>query len=135
MNTTAMTIGLTLAGLSPAACSGKHDAASGNVADSNAAATPTMATPKPGLWQMTVTAAGMPNPMTTQVCVGAPAPGVNPFSPPPQPGQACSKNAFTKTASGYSIDAESMMNGMMMSTTGEVSGDFSSAYTIAMKTR
>ena len=135
MKITTVTVGLTLAGLSLAACSGKHDATSGNAADATAAATPTMATPKPGLWQMTVAAAGMPSPMTTQVCVGAPAPGVNPFSPPPQRGQACSKNSFTKTAAGYSIDTECTMNGMTMSSKGEVSGDFSSAYTIAMKTK
>lgn len=135
MKITSAAVGLALAGLASTGCSDKHDAASGNIASPTAPAAPAMSTPKPGLWQMTVSADGMPNPMTMQVCVGAPAPGVNPFTPPSQPGQACSKNSFSKTAAGYSVDTECQMNGMTISAKGEVSGDFSSSYTIAMKTR
>ncbi len=134
-----MAIGVVLASISLAACSGKHDdtaSANSTAADGGTASVALAAsTPKPGLWQMTVSADAMPKPMVTQMCVGAPAPGTNPFAPPPQPGQTCAKNAFTKTAAGYAIDMECKVNGMTMSSKGEVSGDLSSHYTIAMKSQ
>ena len=70
-----------------------------------------------------------------QACVGAPVPGANPFAPPPQPGQDCTKSSYTKTASGYAIDMECKMNGMTMSSKGDVTGDLSSHYTVAMRTK
>lgn len=120
-----------------AGCS-KHDAAAtGNGAAPQAAATVAAParTPRPGLWAMTVSAEGMPRPMTTQVCIGAPAPGANPFVPPPQPGQACTKQSVTQTASGYAIDMQCSMNGMTMVATGEVSGDLSTSYRTVMRTK
>lgn len=132
-------VGVTLPGLILlGACSGKHDDAAGN----SAATTPDRAValadtkmPKPGLWEMTVSAEGMAQPMAMRLCVGAPAPGTNPFAPPPQAGQDCKKNAFVKTGAGYTIDIECKSNGVTMSTKGEVTGDFSSGYTTIMKTR
>ena len=51
------------------------------------------------------------------------------------PGQNCAKNDFTKTAGGYTIALECTMNGMTMSSHGDVSGDFSSDYTTTMHTK
>lgn len=125
------------------ACSGKHDdAAAGNTAAAGNAAAAVNATPaatkltmpKPGLWEMTVSTPGMPKPMKTQMCIGAPVPGANPFAPPPRAGQNCARSDVTRTATGYSIDMECKMNGMTMSTKGEVSGDFSSNYKTVMTT-
>ena len=126
-----------------AGCSGKKADGEGNATATAAgggepAAAPAGGAgegPKPGLWEISVSAAGMPQAVKTSVCVGEPAPGTNPFAPPPQPGQNCSKSNFTKTAGGYSIDMECSMNGMTVSTTGEVTGDFTSSYKTVMKTK
>ncbi|QYE32951.1 DUF3617 family protein (plasmid) [Polymorphobacter sp. PAMC 29334] len=121
----------------PGACSAKKDDADSTSTSSSGAgaALADAKMPKPGLREMTVSAEGMPNSMKTQMCVGAPVPGTNPFAPPPQAGADCTKNGFTKTATGYSIDIACKMNGMMMSTKGDVSGDFSSNYKTVMKTK
>ena len=122
------------------ACSAKHDAANTTASTTSSTTTATApmtsAMPKAGLWEMTVTGAGMPAPMKTKACLGgAPAPGANPFTPPAQPGQTCAKNSVVKTAAGYSIDTECTMNGMTMSTKGDVTGDFSSDYKTVMTTK
>lgn len=128
---TALLVGVTLLG----GCSKKSTTPTtggltGGVAGQGAATGAKM--PKPGLWAMTISGDTLPKPMKSQICVGAPAPGTNPFAPPPQVGQHCAKSAFTPTASGYSIDLECAMNGVTMVSKGEVSGDFSSHYTTAM---
>ena len=115
------------------ACS-KTDTASGDKgASAPAAAAATM--PKAGLWEMAVSAPGMPKPVATKVCLGEPAPGSNPFAPPPQAGQTCAKNTHAKTASGYTFDMECTMGGMTFASHGEVTGDFSSSYKTDMTTK
>lgn len=93
------------------------------------------AAPKEGLWEMKTSAAGMPQAQAVKLCVGAPQPGANPFTPPPAAGQACSKNAVTKIADGYQIDSECTANGMTATSKGTVTGDFASAYKIEMATK
>jgi len=119
------------------ACSGKSDQAAGNAA-AGGDASPTAAAakmPKAGLWKMTVNAAGMPQPMVMQVCMGEPVAGANPFAPPAQPGQQCAKNAVTPTSTGYAIDMECKSNGMTMAIAGTVSGDFSTSYRTELTTK
>ena len=94
-----------------------------------------VASPKQGLWEMKISAANVPQPQVMSVCVGAPAPGANSFAPPPAAGQTCTKNAVTKTASGYDIDSECTANGMTVASKGTVSGDFSSDYKIDMSSK
>jgi hypothetical protein len=121
------------------ACSGKSDQAGGNASGSTAVPATQEAAiarmPKAGLWKMTVTAAGMPQPMTMRTCFGEPAPGANPFAPPPQPGQNCSKNSIVPTADGYTIDMACTANGMGMAIQGTVSGDFSTRYKTELTTK
>ncbi|MET0272254.1 MAG: DUF3617 family protein [Phenylobacterium sp.] len=89
--------------------------------------------PKAGLWELTVTAAALPEATKMQVCVGEPTPGSNPFTPP-QPNQTCAKNNVVRTAGGYAIDMECASSGMTMAIKGDVTGDFSSAYRVDMTT-
>lgn len=120
------------------ACSDKTDKA-GNATTADASvSSPAEAAkrmPKAGLWEMTVTAAGMPAPMTMRTCLAAPAPGSNPFAPPPQPGQSCAKNKIAPTATGYSIDMECTTSGVTMAIAGTVSGDFSSSFRTDLTTK
>lgn len=120
-------------------CSGKSDGSKGSSTTTTVTSTSTAsfapATPKPGLWEMTASAAGMPAPMRTRVCIGAPAPGANPFTPPPQAGQSCGRNNVTRTASGYAIDVECTMNGVTMQTKGQVTGDLASSFKTETTTR
>lgn len=90
--------------------------------------------PKAGVWEMTITAAGMAAP-ATKVCMGETPAGTNPFMPPPAPGETCSKNSVTATASGYAIDMACTAGGQSMTTTGTVSGDLESSYKVDMKTK
>ena len=127
-----------LAGLfSLGACSGKGDAPAGNAAaGTTAEAAPAAGKmPKAGLWKMSVKAAGMPQPMNMQVCLGEPVAGANPFAPPAQPGQDCKKNSVTPTASGYAIEMECTANGMTTAIAGTVSGDFSTSYRTELTTK
>ena len=139
MRTYSRMTGLAISGLIIlGGCSGKHDETAGNstaAAPAGAIAPESGKLPKQGLWETVVTADGMPQPMKMQMCVGAPAPGANPFAPPPQAGQSCTKSAFDKTGAGYTIDIECKMNGMTMQTKGDVTGDFSSNYKVSMKTK
>jgi hypothetical protein len=84
---------------------------------------------------MTVSTDSMPTPMKSTMCMGAPAPGTNPFVPPAQPGQNCSKSSFIKTATGYTVDMECSVNGMTMISKGDVGDDFSSNYKTVIKTK
>lgn len=125
-------VGLMLLG----GCSGKSDKTGSNA--TTAASTPariTPRTPKAGLWSMTVTAAGMPNPMTMRTCMAATAPGSTSFTPPPQPGQTCAKSSVVPTAAGYTIDTECSANGVTMAIQGTVSGDFSTSFRTDLVTR
>lgn len=120
------------------ACSDKTDKGGNATATADAALTPAAAAarmPKGGLWEMTVTAAGMPNPMTMRTCLADPAPGSNPFAPPAQPGQACAKNKITPTATGYTIDMECAANNVTMAIAGTVSGDFSTSFRTDLTTK
>jgi len=117
------------------ACSGKSDHAAGNTAVGTDAVAAVSKMPKAGLWKMTVTAAGMPQPVKMEVCMGEPTAGSNPFAPPAQPGQNCSKNLVSPTASGYAIDMECASNGMTMAIAGTVSGDFASSYRTELTTK
>lgn len=124
------------------ACSGGEKANDGAAANDTAAAGDTATAsvdappaPKAGLWEMKITAAGMPAPQATKVCVGEPAPGTNAFTPPPGAGQTCAKNSVTKVAAGYEIDSECTIQGMTATSKGSLTGDFSSAYKIEMATK
>ena len=124
-----------------AACSGKPGASGAKTSSTTStttsatAAAAAPAAPKVGLWEMTAAAEGMPGPMKTKMCIGAPEPGSTPFAPPPQPGQTCAKRNVVRTATGYTIDVECAMNGMTLQTTGEVSGDFASSFKTVTTTK
>lgn len=128
-----MIAGLLLLG----ACSGKSDTAGNEAAvaanTTQAAAVARM--PKAGLWEMTITAAGLPAPMKMQTCLGEPVPGSNPFAPPAPPGQSCARNKITPTSDGYTIDMECAANGMTTSVAGTVAGDFNSKYRVDLTTK
>lgn len=110
-----------------AGCGKKDEAAANGAAGGETAAASTGSKmPKAGLWEMTVTAAGQKTP-TTKVCMGATAPGANPFTPPNS--GACAKNNVTATADGYDIDMECSANGQTMAMKGKVTGDMENAYT------
>ncbi len=119
------------------ACSGKSDTAGNEAAvaanTTQAAAVARM--PKAGLWEMTITAAGLPAPMKMQTCLGEPVPGSNPFAPPTPPGQSCARNKITPTSDGYTIDMECAANGMTTSVAGTVAGDFNSKYRVDLTTK
>lgn len=120
------------------ACSGKDagNTAATNLAGGEApAAVAAARMPRPGLWEMTVTAAGLPQPMKISTCVAKTPPGTNPFAPPTQPGQSCSKNAFVATASGYTIDMTCTVNNVGMDVKGTVGGDFDTKYQTRITTR
>lgn len=120
------------------ACSDKTDKTGNATATADAAVTAPVAgkrMPKAGLWEMTVTAAAMPAPMTMRLCLAAPAPGSNPFAPPPQPGQSCAKNTVAPTASGYAIEMECTASGVTMAIAGTVSGDFSTSFRTDLTTK
>lgn len=130
--------GLTVLG----GCSGKTDQATGNTTTSAMSTTTTTTStavarrmPKPGLWEMTVSAMGMPEAMKLRTCIAAPAPGANPFTPPAQPGQKCAKNSVEPTATGYAIDMECSANGMTTAIQGSVSGDFSTSFRTDLMTK
>jgi len=145
MRKTMMFAGMAGAVLLLGACSGgkpEGGAADGNAAASTEAAPGSAsaegsapASPKEGLWEMKVTAAGAPQPQVMKVCVGAPAPGSNGFTPPPSAGQSCSKNSVTKTADGYAIDSECTASGMTVTSKGTVTGDFSTSYAVDMSSK
>lgn len=126
-------VGLLLLG----GCSAK-DEAGGNTAV--AATTEPAATvaeakmPKPGLWTMTMSGEGMPRAVSVQACLGAPAPGANPFAPPSQPGQQCTTPNPTRTPTGYAIDISCKINGITVVSKGNVTGDFASSYKTVMET-
>ena len=137
MRRTIIAIYLVLGAASIAGCSAKQEGTTTSASSTTTTTSSVVASnmPKPGLWQMTVTGSSMPSPMTTKMCMGAPTPRANPFTPPPQAGQTCAKNAVTKTANAYAVDTECTVNGMTMSTKGSVSGDFSSSYKMVMTSK
>lgn len=119
------------------ACSGKSDTAGNEaaIASNTTQAAAVARMPKAGLWEMTMTAAGLPAPMKMQTCLGEPAPGSNPFAPPAPPGQNCARNKITPTSDGYTIDMECSANGMTTSVAGTVAGDFNSKYRVDLTTK
>ncbi len=123
--------------LTLSACSDKTDKTTSNTTTTTSTSVTTTdaaPTPKPGLWKMTVAAEGM-TPMVMNVCLGAPTPGVNPFTPPAAPGQNCTKNDISRSGSGYAIDMECTANGVTMAIEGSVSGNFSTSYRTELTTK
>lgn len=92
-------------------------------------------TPKPGLWTMTVTASGIPRPMASKSCVGAPKPGDIPFAPPPRSGLSCTKTSLTTTATGLAVATTCTAESMTIAMTGKITGDLTTSYTNVMTTR
>lgn len=122
-------------GLTVTACSkeSSNSVTGAGLTETDAAAAP--AAPKPGLWELSTSTEGMPQKVTTKLCFGQTAPGASAFGPPPSSSggkPSCSKNEVNKTAEGYSINSECAVNGMTIATTGTVTGDMNSAYTVDM---
>lgn len=86
---------------------------------------------KAGLWEMKVVRAGSPVPdMTMQHCTDATTDKEMSTAFSPMSQEMCSKNEIQKTATGYVTDSVCNIAGMSMTSHGEITGDFNSAYTV-----
>ncbi len=86
---------------------------------------------KAGLWEMKVVRAGSPVPdMTMQHCTDATTDKEMSTAFSPMSQEMCSKNEIQKTATGYVTDSVCNVAGMSMTSHGEITGDFNSAYTV-----
>lgn len=120
-----------------AACSNSDNATPTEGAGTTAPApaeNATLAAPKPGLWQQTVSGGAMPAPTTVKMCVGPTVAGENPFSAP-QPGVACSENSVKSAPGGAEFHSVCEAQGMTVTSDGKVSGNMDSAYKVDITTK
>jgi hypothetical protein len=86
---------------------------------------------KAGLWEMKVVRTGSPLPeMTMQHCTDATTDKAMSLAASPMSKEACSKNDFQQTATGYVSDAVCSVAGMSMTSHSEITGNFDAAYTV-----
>jgi hypothetical protein len=127
---------LGLSGLGLAACQpgGGEKAPSAETAQAPAAATPSgPPRRKPGLWSQTMVSEGMTQ--STKICLDE-ATEAKMTIWGQQMGEAvCAKNLVTPTVGGWKVESECDFGGMGKNvTTGTVTGDFNSRYTMKMST-
>lgn len=128
---------LAAAALAVSACS--QPAQDGKTADAPAARAETdlkkLGTPRPGLWEQTITGGASPRPVTFRVCVGDGDPDRNPFAPPSEEDEDCQKTAFSRTPTGMNFETVCGSESMTMTSKGVVSGDLRSHYEAVVTTR
>jgi len=86
---------------------------------------------KAGLWEMKVLRTGSPAPdMTMQHCTDESTDKEMSSAFSPMGKEMCSKQDIQKTATGYVSDSVCGIAGMSITSHGEITGDFNSAYTV-----
>jgi Protein of unknown function (DUF3617) len=86
---------------------------------------------KAGLWEMKLVRTGSPLPeMTMQHCTDATTDKDMATASSPMSKEVCTKRDIQQSASGYVMDSVCSVAGVSMTTHSEITGDFSSAYTI-----
>jgi hypothetical protein len=86
---------------------------------------------KAGLWEMKVLRAGATAPdMTMQQCTDATTDKDMSTAFSPMGKEMCSKQDIQKTATGYVSDSVCRIAGISITSRAEITGDFSSAYTV-----
>src|ERR1700694_4404377 len=84
-----------------------------------------------GLWEMKIVRTGSPLPeMTMQHCTDETTDKEMSSTFSPMSKEVCSKQEIQKTATGYVIDSVCSVGGMSMTSHSDITGDFSSAYTV-----
>lgn len=100
------------------------------LAFSNAAVGDTLPKRKAGLWEVSVTPSHAPRPHVSKQCVDeatdAKLQSMMQHGPAKE---SCSKNEFTKTATGFESHAECNVGPGKMTSVGTFSGDFDTSYT------
>lgn len=94
-----------------------------------------LGTPRPGLWEQTISGGTAAQPVTFRVCVGEANPDHNPFTPPSQDGGDCQKTSFTRTPTGMTFETVCSSDGVTMASKGEVTGDLRSRYEATINMR
>ena len=88
---------------------------------------------KPGLWEITMTSAMMPQPMTVRQCVGE---KTDDFGANQGPGaQRCSKQSIRREGAKVVIESVCQIEGSTATSRGEFAGDLNSSYSGEMLTR
>ncbi|WJR79602.1 DUF3617 family protein [Bradyrhizobium sp. NP1] len=86
---------------------------------------------KAGLWEMKIVKVGSQSPdMTMQHCTDETTDKDMTNAVSPLAKQVCSKQEVRKTATGYVSDSVCSVGGLSMTSHAEITGDFSSAYTV-----
>ena len=85
---------------------------------------------KAGLWEMKMAATGSMPEMTMQHCTDETVDKEMSNNISPMAKQICSKQDIQKTATGYVSDSVCNVAGMTTTSHAEITGDFSSAYTV-----
>jgi hypothetical protein len=90
---------------------------------------------KAGLWEMKLMRTGSPLPeMTLQHCTDATTDKDMATASSPMSKEICTKRDIQQTTAGYVMDSACSVAGVSMTTHSEITGDFSSAYTIKTTT-
>jgi len=86
---------------------------------------------KAGLWEMKLVTTGSPVPeMTMQHCTDETVDKEMSNNVSPMAKQICAKQEIKKTATGYVSDSECSVAGVSTTSHAEITGDFTSAYTV-----
>src|ERR1700761_6594417 len=85
---------------------------------------------KAGLWEMKVARAGSTTDLTMQQCTDESTDKEMSTSFSPMAKEICSKRDIQKTANGYVTDSTCGLAGVSIVSHAEITGDFSSAYTV-----
>jgi Protein of unknown function (DUF3617) len=86
---------------------------------------------KAGLWEMKLVRTGSPLPeMTMQHCTDANTDKDMATASSPMSKEICTRRDIEQTATGYVMDSVCSVAGVSMTTHSEITGDFSSAYTV-----
>jgi hypothetical protein len=100
------------------------------VASSDVVLADTLPKRKPGLWELSVTASGDGQPHVSKQCVDeATDAKLQSMLQQGLTKDSCSKNEFTKTATGFESHAECTVGPAKVTSVGSFSGDFNSSYT------
>jgi hypothetical protein len=83
---------------------------------------------KPGLWEVKMTMAGMPQPMTSQQWIDAKADDLMQQQGAAQAKQQCSKNTMRREGDKIVVESVCKFDGTTATTTAVFTGDFSRAY-------
>jgi hypothetical protein len=105
------------------------------VLSASAASAVDLPTRKAGLWEMKMvkTGSSMPD-VTMQHCTDETTDKAMSTAASPMMKDLCSKQDIQKTATGYVSDSVCGVGGVQMTSHGEITGDFNSAYTVKTTT-